>query len=73
MRRTKGLLLIVAGGSVLSPLGFGMGFYAWFLLNHVAVSVDAEPRALLLLAADLGLAAWLYVAGIAACRGVCAR
>jgi hypothetical protein len=73
MGQAKGILLIVAGGSVLSPLGFGMGFYAWFLLNHVAVSVDAEPRAFLLLAADIGLAAWLYIAGLAACRSVSTR
>ena len=73
MKRAKGILLIVAGGAALSPIGFVLGFYAYFRLHQVVVGVDAEPRAWLLLAADLGLAAWLYLRGAAICRSTASR
>lgn len=56
MSQAKGILLIVAGGAALAPLGFALGFYLWFRLQHIVIDVAAEPRAWLLLAADVGLA-----------------
>ena len=73
MSQAKGILLIVAGGAALAPLGFGLGFYVWFRLQHVVIDVAAEPRAWLLLAADVGLAGWLYLAGASACRSAASR
>jgi len=73
MRRAKGILLIVAGGTLLSPLGFALGFYAFFRLQHVAVDIALEPRAYALLLLDIGLAAWLYVRGGALYRSMPSR
>jgi hypothetical protein len=73
MRPVKGILLIVAGSSLLTPAAFALGFYLYFRLNHVAVDVAAEPRAYALLAADIGLAAWLWLRGLACCRTSPAR
>ena len=69
MRRAKGILLIVAGGTGVGAPAFGLSYVTTFALNAQDVSLSIDPRGWLFLAADVALALWLLQAG----QSICSR
>jgi len=63
MGRTKGILLIVAGALVFTPLFFALGFFLTVWLGDAFTGLSVAPHGYALLALEVALGLWLMRRG----------
>ncbi len=63
MGRKSGILLIVAGVLVFTPLFFALGGFITFWLADTPIVLAVEPKGYAFLALALGLGLWLMTRG----------